>query len=95
MTTKDGEHYVTWKSACLVLITQSVAIMLAGWDTANEINGKVDTRVSRTEFEQHVVNQNRWQDRVDARLDAMSKSTAFNDEGMPANALVRGPSGQQ
>lgn len=67
---KLGDHYVTWKGFAGVMVTVGAILVGLDWFNSKETNARIETRVSRDEFIQHVTAQNRWQDRMESRLDA-------------------------
>lgn len=92
-----GDHVVTWKGFATVMVTFAVALIGVDWSNSKETNAKIETRVSRDEFIQHVVQQNRWQDRMDARMDALSKAAVneTNDINQAQYLFVKLPESEE
>lgn len=63
---------MTWKGFAASMITVSLGLIAINRDSVSDLEAKIESRVSREEFVQHVSSQNRWQDRVEAKLEALS-----------------------
>lgn len=70
-----GDHVVTWKGFTLAMLPMAVAFVGVNWDSVRDLESKIESRVSREEFSQHVANQNRWQDRMESKLDSLTAAT--------------------
>lgn len=73
---------MTWKGFSTVMVTFAVALIGVDWSNSKETNAKIETRVSRDEFIQHIAAQNRWQDRMDSRIDALGRAAVNETQDM-------------
>lgn len=96
MPPTNGETFVTWKAAAISLTSCMVASVGAGalgvvflWDRIDTCNAKIETRVSREDFAVHVAQQNRWQDKIEQRLDTLAaRPVGFSLDGQRQFQLV-------
>lgn len=91
---------MTWKGFLVVIVP-----LFAGWAyvdrqsterAAEELNVKIESRVSRSEFSQHVAQQNRWQDRMESKLDGLTREAVnqTNDINQAQYLFVRLPASE-
>lgn len=89
-----GDHVVTWKGFLVVIVPLMAIVMGVEHRSLEDLDAKVDTRVSRDEFTTHVANQNRWQDRMESKLEALSKIGVIEDGDQFQYVLVQLPAGE-
>lgn len=84
---------MTWKGFTIAMIPLATALVAVNRDSVMDLESKIESRVSRDEFVQHIQAQNRWQDRMDSRMDALSAAAVqqTNDMTQAQYILVQRP----
>jgi len=84
---------VTWKGFTLAMITVALGLIAINRESVSDLESKIESRVSRDEFAQYVMAQNRWQDRMETAIESVRSAAVqpTNDVTQAQYVLVQLP----